>query len=137
GGMMGVDEHAHERQPQPARTPAGEPPMSAGAQAAEAYRRCEAITRRRAANFYYGIRLLPAEKRRAMSAVYAFARRVDDIGDGPLGPEQKLLQLEQQARALEQLARGGGAGAGALATPADPVMVALADASARFALPVA
>ena len=72
-----------------------------------------------------------------MSAVYAFARRVDDIGDGPLGPEQKLLQLEEQARALEQLARGGGAGAGALATPADPVMVALADASARFALPVA
>ena len=134
--MMGVDEHAHERQPQPARTPAGKPPMSA-AQVAEGYRRCEVITRRRAANFYYGIRLLPAEKRRAMSAVYAFARRVDDIGDGPLGPEQKLLQLEQQARALEQLARGGGAGAGALATPADPVMVALADASARFALPVA
>src|SRR5439155_15040657 len=152
GGMMGVDEHAHERQPQPARTPAGEPPMSAGAQAAEAYRQCEAITRRRAANFYYGIRLLPAEKRRAMSAVYAFARRVDDIGDGPLGPEQKLRELEQQARALEQLARGSGSGAGAgalaaraaraphasaLATPVDPVMVALADASARFPLPVA
>src|SRR5438552_3080438 len=135
--MMGVDEHAPEPRPQPARTRAASPAMSAGAGAGDAYRRCEAITRRRAANFYYGIRLLPAEKRRAMSAVYAFARRIDDIGDGPLAPEQKLLQLEEQARALEQLARGSRGGAGALATPADPVMVALADASARFALPVA
>ena len=29
-----------------------------------------------------GIRLLAPPKRRALSAVYAFARRVDDIGDG-------------------------------------------------------
>ena len=36
----------------------------------------------RAANFYYGIRLLPRGRRRAMCAVYAFARRIDDIGDG-------------------------------------------------------
>ena len=46
-----------------------------------AYRACEEITRREAANFHYGIRLLPRDKRQAMSAVYAFARRVDDIGD--------------------------------------------------------
>ena len=50
---------------------------------ATAYDRCEAITRREARNFFYGIRLLPAPKRAAMSALYAFARRVDDIGDGP------------------------------------------------------
>ena len=42
--------------------------------AEEAYRRCEQITRHEAANFYYGIRLLPRSKRHAMSAVYAFAR---------------------------------------------------------------
>jgi phytoene synthase len=106
--------------------------MSASAQVADAYRQCEAITRRRAANFYYGIRLLPAEKRRAMSAVYAFARRIDDIGDGPLAPEQKLRQLHEQARALEQLAPH----AGVPVAPADPVMAALADASARFELPI-
>ncbi len=46
-----------------------------------AYRECEQITRREAANFYYGIRLLPRFKRQAMCANYAFARRVDDIGD--------------------------------------------------------
>ena len=89
----------------------------------EAYRHCEEITRATAANFYYGIRLLPPERRRAMCAVYAFARRVDDIGDGPLAREQKLRLLDEQAGELT-------------AFPAtDPVMVALADAYARFQIP--
>lgn len=127
---MRVDEKARQRPPQPAGTQPGERAMNASAQVADAYRRCEAITRRRAANFYYGIRLLPTEKRRAMSAVYAFARRVDDIGDGPLGSEQKLRQLEEQACALEQLEQR------ASAPVTDPVMLALADASARFPLPI-
>jgi phytoene synthase len=89
----------------------------------EAYSRCEAITRGAAANFYYGIRLLPPERRRAMCAVYAFARRIDDIGDGALPREEKLHRLDEQARAL--------------ATPpvADPVTVALADACTRFQIP--
>lgn len=91
--------------------------------AVEAYRHCEEITRATAANFYYGIRLLPPERRRAMCAVYAFARRVDDIGDGPLAREQKLRLLDEQAGELT-------------AFPAtDPVMVALADAYARFQIP--
>ena len=45
-----------------------------------AYRTCEDITRREAANFHYGIRLLPRDKRQAMSAVYAFARVADRYG---------------------------------------------------------
>ncbi|HEV3047578.1 MAG TPA: squalene/phytoene synthase family protein [Solirubrobacteraceae bacterium] len=97
--------------------------MSARLGVDAAYRHCEAITRGRAANFYYGIRLLPGERRRAMSAVYAFARRIDDIGDGGLTPAQKLEGLDRQAAAL---AHGDGA---------DPVMAALADARARFPLP--
>ena len=55
--------------------------MAASADGAAAFRACERITRTRAANFYYGIRLLPPEKRRAFCAVYAFARRVDDVGE--------------------------------------------------------
>ncbi len=51
---------------------------------ARAYAECERITREQARNFSWGIRLLPAGKRTALSAVYAFARRVDDIGDGTL-----------------------------------------------------
>ena len=59
-----------------------------------------------AANFYYGIRLLPPERRRAMCAVYAFARRVDDIGDGQLAREEKLRRLDEQA----ERTRGGRGG---------------------------
>jgi phytoene synthase len=99
---------------------------------AQAYRRCEAITLAEAANFFYGIRLLPRERRQAMSAAYAFARRVDDIGDGSLAPEEKLTLLDEQARALEVIEAGGPAGV----DPTDPVMVALADAEERFELPL-
>src|SRR5919198_3508150 len=89
----------------------------------EAYRICERVTRKAAANFYYGIRLLPGDKRRAMSAVYAYARRVDDIGDGALPADRKLSELS----AVREGVTGG--------DPADPVMVALADTQSRFPLP--
>jgi len=96
-----------------------------------AYGRCEAITREQAANFYYGIRLLSGERRRAMCAVYAFARRVDDIGDGALDPGRKAELLDEQQAAVAALAAApAGAPAG------DPVMVALADARTRFPLPL-
>ncbi|MEQ4722897.1 squalene/phytoene synthase family protein [Nonomuraea sp. B19D2] len=42
----------------------------------EAYRHCAQIMRGQARNFSYGLRLLPAPKRRALSAVYALARRL-------------------------------------------------------------
>jgi phytoene synthase len=95
-----------------------------------AYRGCEQITRREAANFFYGIRLLPRPKRQAMSAVYAFARRVDDIGDGDLAREAKLAALADERASLAELADGG-AGRGG-----DPVTVALADACRGFDLPL-
>jgi phytoene synthase len=97
----------------------------ASAHTQQAYRQCESLTRAAAGNFYYGIRLLPAPKRRAMCAVYAFARRVDDIADGTLAPEEKLIRLETAARGLERLDPHD----------PDPVLAALADASARFDLP--
>jgi phytoene synthase len=103
--------------------------VSATIQPAEAYRHCEAATRAAAANFYYGIRLLPREKRRAMCAVYAFARRIDDIGDGTLAREEKLRRLQEADRAVEGLP-------GLAAGGEDPVIVALAAAHARFALPL-
>ena len=43
-----------------------------------------AVWRRRSAkNFYYGFLVLPAEKRNALCAVYAFMRHADDIADDP------------------------------------------------------
>jgi len=106
--------------------------MSSAESIAEAYVRCEAITREQAANFFYGIRLLPSEQRSAMCAVYAFARRIDDIGDGTLRATEKLAGLQEQSRALEVLERQDPSSAGG----EDPVMVALADARQRFELPV-
>ena len=109
---------------------------------ADAYRHCELVTRRQAANFYYGIRLLPRARRRAIYAVYAFARRVDDIADGSLQREEKLRLLDVQAQALAELATAT-AVAGSPPVPgeepvdaADLVMVALADAYAHFSLPL-
>jgi phytoene synthase len=88
----------------------------------EAYARCEEITKAEARNFSYGIRLLPPVKRAALSAVYAFSRRIDDIGDES-GPAAKKLAALADARAdLEQIS---------LDSP-DPVLVALADSARRL-----
>jgi phytoene synthase len=96
----------------------------------QAYGRCEQITRREAANFFYGIRLLPRSKRQAMSAVYAFARRVDDIGDGQLDRGRQLEALATERQVLADLAAGG------VGDPADPVSVALGHAIALYDLPL-
>jgi phytoene synthase len=95
-----------------------------------AYRRCEQITRGEAANFFYGIRLLPRSKRQAMSAVYAFARRVDDIGDGDRAREDKLGALEAERALLVDLAADGPKSA------EDPVAVGLAHAYRYYDLPL-
>lgn len=91
-----------------------------------AYDTCEEITRTQARNFSYGIRLLPPPKRRAMSAIYAMARRIDDIGDGDLARADKLELLSQARKDLAQVP----------APPDDAVLVALSDAARRFAIPM-
>ncbi|GAA4993300.1 presqualene diphosphate synthase HpnD [Kitasatospora paranensis] len=96
-----------------------------------AYRYCEAVTGLQARNFSYGIRLLPEPKRLAMSALYALARRVDDIGDGELSPERKAEQLGR-TRALLDEVRTGSVGE----DDTDPIKVALADAARRFPIPI-
>ena len=42
---------------------------------------CRVVTRRRARNFYYGLKLMPEPKRSALYAVYAFMRACDDLVD--------------------------------------------------------
>ena len=71
---------------------------------AAAYRHCEEITWSQARNFSYGIRLLPPDKRRALAAVYAFARRIDDIGDGTLPPADKLSALAEARASITAVA---------------------------------
>ncbi|MGH3341878.1 MAG: presqualene diphosphate synthase HpnD [Carbonactinosporaceae bacterium] len=102
---------------------------SAEAAVDRAYRHCQAVTRARARNFSYGIRLLPPVKRRALCAVYAFARRIDDVGDGDLPPDDKLRHLGAARARLAAI------GAGAEGAP-DEVLLALADAAARLPIPL-
>lgn len=92
----------------------------------DAYRHCETVVREQAANFSYGIRLLPPDKRRALSAVYAFARRVDDVGDGDLERDRKLELLGEARAAVGEL----------VDRSEDPVLCALADACRRYPVPV-
>jgi 15-cis-phytoene synthase len=119
-----------------------------------AYRHCEQVTRDQARNFSYGIRLLPAAKRRALSAVYALARRIDDIGDGTLSAPARLAALQAVRDQLAGLAGEGAAVRGEQAPAASPagagdtpqqaiepgdddlVLVAIADAARRYPIPL-
>jgi phytoene synthase len=106
----------------------------------EAYVECERITWSQARNFAYGIRLLPPPKRRALAAVYAFARRIDDIGDGDLSAPDKTAHLEaarDQVRALIAAVGNRQSAEAAGLDPADPVLVALLDAGTTFPIPLA
>ena len=58
-------------------------------------------------SFYWAMRLLPAEKRQAMFAVYAFCRVVDDIADGDLPEAAKLRQLQGWRAEIDRLYAGG------------------------------
>jgi phytoene synthase len=91
----------------------------------QAYRVCEAITRDQARNFHYGIRLLPADKRDALCALYALSRRIDDIGDGDLPMAAKTAAL---AVVRTDLADIDGR--------ADPVLVAVSDTARRYPVPL-
>jgi 15-cis-phytoene synthase len=90
----------------------------------DAYRECERITWTQARNFAYGIRLLPAEKRRGLAVIYAFARRIDDIGDGAMPPQEKIAALEAARDALTKPGQD------------DPVLLALADVERNFPIPM-
>jgi phytoene synthase len=87
-----------------------------------AYRECERITWSQARNFAYGIRLLPPVKRHGLATIYAFARRIDDIGDGDLGAELKLARLEAARGDIGELKPDSD----------DPVLMALADTARQF-----
>jgi phytoene synthase len=88
----------------------------------QAYAEVQRVTRARAKNFAYGIMVLPREKRRAIAAVYAFAREVDDIADGDAPVDEKRAGLEALRAALDD-------------PPPSAMHVALTDARARFAIP--
>jgi phytoene synthase len=90
-----------------------------------AYARCARITRSSSSNFYYAFMLLPAARRRALYAVYAFCRFVDDIADDDsiTDPAAMLARWRDE---LDNVFAG---------TPTRPVSRALAENTARFNIP--
>jgi phytoene synthase len=71
---------------------------------------CRAVARARARNFYYSFLLLPAEKRKAMCALYAFMRYCDDISDGSGTANGRGRLLDDWKGALERALQGQYAG---------------------------
>jgi phytoene synthase len=82
------------------------------------------LTRLSESSFYYAFRTLPAEKRRAIYAVYAFCRTVDDCVDEPQG--ERETGLERWGAELQRAYRG---------VPETALGRELAETVARFPIP--
>ncbi len=91
----------------------------------EAYALCRRVAHRYGPNFSVGFRFLPAPKRRAVYAAYAFCRFVDDIVDEDPGADvrQRVDRWEEE---LERCYQGA---------PTHPITVALADAAKWYPIP--
>lgn len=88
----------------------------------------------RATNFYYSFVFLPREKREAIEAVYAFARRGDDLADGRLSPQDAARKFLRYRRLLDACYATEGQGAPFEAAEV-PELGPLADAVRRFNIP--
>ncbi|MFZ0759549.1 MAG: phytoene/squalene synthase family protein [Candidatus Sulfotelmatobacter sp.] len=108
--------------------PVSMPWSPAPAQLTMAYSVCRGITRSNAKNFYYAFLVLPARKREALCAVYAFMRRCDDItDDSSLSLEERRFRLDAWLDALHRAQQG---------QPSDdPILLALTDAQRRYTIP--
>jgi len=94
-----------------------------------AYSVCRSIARAAAKNFYYGFAVLPRRKRNALSAVYAFMRRCDDIADNnTLSPADRHHELLEWLNKVHRAWRRS--------QPNDPVLLALTDAQRTYQIPV-
>jgi phytoene synthase len=96
------------------------------AECQRSYAWCERLARRAAGNFYHAFRLLPADRRRAMSALYAFLRVTDDLADGPQAAEDRRDALVEWRRRFEAALSGD---------YSHPLHPALHDALRRYGVP--
>jgi phytoene synthase len=72
------------------------------------YAYCHELTRRRARNFYYGLKLTPEPKRSALYAIYAFMRACDDLADAAdttdaADRSASLQRIESFRQTMQQL----------------------------------
>jgi phytoene synthase len=100
-------------------------PRRDGASLDADYEHCAQVTRRSRSSFYYAFILLPTERRRALHAVYAFCRFIDDIADDEAIREPALL-LTRWREELDRVYSGA---------PTRALSRALADSARRFKIP--
>jgi squalene synthase HpnC len=91
-----------------------------------AYQACEAIARIHYENFPVASRLLAPGRRRALAAVYAFARLADNLADSDRPSGDRLRALDHMESDFLRAMDG---------EPPNPILVALADAVERHGLP--
>ena len=87
---------------------------------------CQDKTAASGSSFYYSFRFLPAEKRRAITALYAFCREVDDVVDESEDAQQAAAQLDEWRDEIAAVFDG---------RPQHPVGIALKEVAPRFGLP--
>lgn len=87
---------------------------------------CRRRTSASGSSFYYGFLCLPTQRRRAIMALYAFCREIDDVVDETSDTELARSQLEEWRAEVARVYAG---------TPQHPVGQALADIVAEFRLP--
>src|SRR5262245_3981472 len=114
--------HAVERPPIPWLDP---PPGPWTVERAYAY--CEEFARAHTESFPVASRLVPAEIRPHLIALYAFARSADDFADEPQYEGQRLEALERWEEDLRRSCHG---------EATHPVFVALADTIEKRDLPI-
>src|SRR5512136_717196 len=92
----------------------------------ESYRQCQHIARRTGKNFYYSFLVMPAKKRAAMCAIYAFMRRSDDIADGAANPALASEGLRRWRATVDAALRGE--------ETKEPTLPALTDTVRRYGI---
>lgn len=94
-----------------------------------AYAECRAIAKREAKNFYYSFVALPEPRRNAISAIYAFMRKADDLSDDESASrEGRRKNLNAWLAEWHAVSAGG--------ETSDLVFIAVRDATARFKIPL-
>jgi 15-cis-phytoene synthase len=93
---------------------------------AAAYRACRRINARYGRTYFLATRLLPADRRPAVHALYGFARLADEIVDNAAAPGDPARALAGLEESLTAALRGD--------EPASPVLLALADTVRRYAI---